>query len=289
MIKRIFNLRLFSNLIILVLTFSNVFTVFAQNKIDEPKLTEVERKEAQKIAVHFAVRFSQTKNLNSLIKEFFSKDFLSDDYIEKYKTPLKKETDETVTQVPFSPGIDVRVKTLKSLSNKQWKRLYISVSNFILSENLVVLKETAFKNKMSDDAFEKFTEKLFPAKLKKLFAANPNLIGWINDDLGKSKPVDSKSELENTLETLERGTDIFNEAHKNVLTKALIERIKQKIYSNRNGSQSNVRLEISDGDNNLKIPKGTRIIIVISPLVYTLYLTKEDGKLKIVSAEPDVD
>lgn len=271
-IKLILNSWFFS--IFAVLSLGGSFAAFAQHKIEEPRLTVAEKKQAREFTAQFAIRFSQTKNLAPLLKEFFSENF-----IETFKKEaLKEATEEGIKDASAMSGFYIDARLLKELSSADWQNLCVSTNNFLLSTSTYISK-TGLKHKgknIDDD----YIEKMFSPKLRNLFAQNPHLIDIINYQ-GNSKTISSIEELRLAVRTLEQGTEIFTSENEIELTYKET-RILLRAYDS---GHSKMRVEIAE-DGDYGIEKGTRLISLLAPNGYWLTLAKKDGNFKIVWAVP---
>lgn len=272
--KLILTTRFFTILACLIFICSSHSASLAQSTIITP-LTDVEKKEAEKLASQFAVRFSQTKDLRPLLKEFFS-----DDFIERYKKKSLGDIDGNDRNIFIIPGLYVRKQILKDVSSKEWENIYIASNNFLLS-GMTFLAKIILQNKDKDnegDADESI-DKMFSPKLRTLFDKNQNLADVI-ERKGKSRPISSVDELKTAIEVLDQGTKISNEEQPEALTEKEIRNMFELIDGRL---PNNTKADITD-EGEYGLPKGTRVIHTLSPLMYYLTLVKKDNKLVIVDA-----
>ncbi len=259
-------------LIILFFFINNIPTIFAQNKSAKPTLTAVEKKEAEDIAIQFALRFSQTKDLTPLLNEFFA-----DDFIDQYKFEVLKDVGEQDKNVFLMPGIYINPKVLKSLTNEDWKHLYTSTNSFLLLQTSLLLK-----NSLTDEEkdMDRFMEKIFSPRLKKLF--DDNLYFKLNtEETGEPQPINDIETLRKVLESINLGRNIINEDNPFSFTEKELRASFEDF-----GKRKELDIEVSLSDTSYpNLPKKTRVITVVSPNLCFLFLAKKDGKLKIISTE----
>jgi hypothetical protein len=123
---------------------------------------------------------------------------------------------------------------------------------------------------------------MYPASVIKLLSQNPNLANMI-EKKGGSQSVNSVAEMRNATATLEQAAAMIREKQKGkpaarIDNKGLIGAMKDDDFFKPH-------LEIMD-EAFYGFPKGTRIIIIKTPLLFQLMLVRIDGKLKILWADP---
>lgn len=266
-----------NNLCVILLTLicfvSNGYVTSAQNKDQISILTDAERKEADEIATEFTLSFVKNKSIESNISLYYSQDFF-----QRYAAQVKKEAEDEVWMIPFliyKPGLLLETKEL------QLKEFYTVSHNFFLTQTLFILRK--IENDKNAD-IDKAVDELFSSKLRTLLENNPNTNGLSvlrGTDSGKSKPISSLEELSNAINTLSEAVKIMNESDQSVISETKIREICKSLQSE---GLSKTRAEITD-EEYYKLPKGTKVISVVSPLMINLDLVKIDGKLKVIATQ----
>lgn len=270
--KSILNKTNYFILIVLAFVINNVSTVSAQPKDNNLTLTSAERNEAETAAIQFALRFSQTKDITPLLPELYSKDV-----IELYKNKTLSGIDANTKTVFLSSGLDADPKILKQLDANDWKNLYVSLNNFDLSMFGVLVK-ASLTGKEPD------MDKIFSTRLKELFNSNEYLSNAMDKEEG-AKPINSVDALRKTIDTLNQATKIFNEDNEFSFTEKELRVFLDEFYKRK---ELKVDVEFSDAEYP-SLPNKTRVINIVSPILYSLSLAKENGNLKIISTIPYVE
>lgn len=242
------------------------------NAPNDTKLTEVERREANEIATQFTIRFAKTKDIAPLIKDHYWDDFIEREINEGLKSLKDPEEDKWI-----APFISCQAQLLKEGNKKDLQEFYIASQNFSLSQMLFI---TGLNKNADLDAVIK---KMFSPRLKGVFGKNPNLADLANpDESGKSKPISSLKEMRNAIDTLKRGTKLFNEENKIFIPETKLRNLCKAFQT---GSLSYTTVEVTNEDY-YGLPKGTRVITVVTPLMLALKLAEKDNKLKIFATIP---
>jgi len=262
-------LKYFGAILILVFfSISGFASTLAVARIDEPQVTDIEVQEAQEIAIQFTLRFAESKDLSPIVKDIYFSDF-----IERYKKFKLKDLSTSSVDLYFEPGLDYNSRLLTNGRSEDWQRFYIAANNFLLFGFISGIKN------YSDNADIKATD-LYPSSVIKLLDKNPNLANMIVKR-GRSKAVSTAEEMREATATLEQAVAIMREKHgKSPLkidSKELVKVIKGDAFFSPH-------LEVIEGEF-FDFPKGTRILIIKTPLGLQLMLARDRNRLKIFWTE----
>jgi len=259
--------RLFASLIILLFVGGNSVSLSALPGQGGSQVTESEAQEAQDIAVQFTSRFAETKDLTPIVKELYFNDF-----IERYiKSRAKNPDFDSAPHLYFLPGLEYDSRLLTEGNAADWQRFYLAANNFLLFGFVSGMK------KASDNAREIKPTDLYPRGVIELLDKNPHLAKMIVRK-GPSRPV-------NSVEAMQRATATFEQAN-GILRQEFGSKSLLKIDSEelaklmKEDEFFKLKLDVLNAEF-FGFPKGTRILIMKTPLGLQLMLTKDSDKLKI--------
>ncbi|HXM35401.1 MAG TPA: hypothetical protein VN920_09460 [Pyrinomonadaceae bacterium] len=264
--------RYWTTIIILILCITSVAGPPASAQTNDQQITERESQEALELAQQFTTRFLETKDLTPIVKELYVTDF-----IERYKQARAVNPDfNKAPHLYFVPGLEYNSRLLTEANAEDWQRFYVAANNFILFGFVSVIKKSP---KEIEDL--KVTD-LYPASVIKLLSRNPNLANMI-EKKGGSRPIGSAEEMRNSTAVLEQA----NAAMREKLQGKPAAKIDNKgLIGKMNGDDFfKPHLQVMD-EEFFGFPKGTRVVLITTPLLYQLMLVSTESKLKILWADP---
>jgi soluble cytochrome b562 len=258
-------------------------TLFAAQKTAQPEEqpTADEQREARAVANAFSQRLQETKDFAVVMKEFYRKDFI-DRYINE-ETKLANEEQTAKKYRLFLPGLEYDTKLLTQASHEDWQRFYVAGQNFLYLGLVNAI------TKLSPEQFSKAefeATDLYSQDVIDLLEKNPNFAGFIEKKNKSSKPISTVDEMRNAIVTLEKAGSMIREqqakfsAEQSKHYKEMINLIAFVMARKMSTS-----LEIADKSNSYGLPEGTRLISTFASPIFYLILAKEDGHLKILSAQ----
>lgn len=257
-------------IIIASIAINSVAPALAATQTSNQQITEAEAQEAQELALQFTTRFVETTDLTPLVKELYVSDF-----IERYKKYLDNPDTKNALHLYFVPGLEYNSRLLTEASTEEWQRFYIAANNFIFFGFISVMK------KHPDEIENIKPTDIYPASVIKLLSNNPNLADMI-EKKGGSQTINSVAEMRNATIILEQAETMMREERKgkptpNINRSELIATLKKEFFQ--------PSLEVMD-EEYFGFPKGTRVILINTVLLFQLILVRADGKLKILWATP---
>ena len=251
-----------------------VFPVLAATQGDR-QLIEIEKQQAREVATRFTTRFLETSDLNPLVKDLYRSDF-----IERFKKDRSKDlAGGSSLDLYFVPGLDYNSRLLTKASAEDWQRFYIAANNFLFLGFISGIKNFSGGNKDF-----KSTD-LFPSAVIKLLDSNPHLANMIKRK-GISRAVSSMEEMQKATATLEQAAAILRKKQKGKPLGSINARELARLM--KEDELFRPQLEIVR-DESFGFPKGTRFVLINTPLLFRLILVESDGELEILSAEYVID
>ena len=265
--------RFFTILFVAIVCLNSFALAQVASKSGNSTITKAEEQEASDLAKRFTARFLETKDLAPLLDEFYFRDF-----IDRYKKFQSKEGNKSGDSL-FVSGLTYDSKVLAEGNSEDWRRFYVSAHNFVLLLVIAALKYR--KANPTKDDFD--VVKFFPPSVVALVDKNPNLANMIQKK-GMYKPIGSVEEMRSATATLEQASTIIREKQGSSIVLNVDNNQLTKIFKS---DDFKPELELAD-DNAYGFPKGTRFILIKTPIAVGLILAKDgDDKLKIVYATLD--
>lgn len=246
----------------------------AQPGTYEPQVTKAEEQEAQEVAIQFTIRFTETKDLTPIVRDFYFSDF-----VERYKKSKTKDLNANPVDLYFAPGLDYNSRLLTDGDCKDWERFYVAANNFLLFGFISALKN------YSDDTQDIKVTEIYPSGVIGLLKQNPNLANMIVRKAGP-KAVSSVEEMRAATATLEQAVTIMRERQKG--KPAVIVDKDELVRAIKGDKFFKPRIKVTD-DDTFGFPKGTRILFMKTPLGLQMMLARDDSQLKIFWTEIIVD
>lgn len=245
-------------------------------RADEREATEAENQEAREIVIQFTARFAETRDLTPIVNEHYVSDF-----IERYKKFKEEGLSPTVKSnsdsLYFAPGLDYDSRLLSEAGQEDWRRLYIAANNFLLVGLVSVLKKTP------DDATDIKVTDIYPPSVVKLLDGNPNLANMIVRKR-RSKAISSVEEMRAVITILEQAVAIMQRRQPGKPISAGDKDWADGVKMIREDEFFGPLVEVTD-EEFFGFPKGTRILVVKTPLGLRLMLARDGAKLKIFWTE----
>ena len=262
--------RLFVSLIISLALVGNSGLTPALTAKDGPQPTEAEVRDAHEIAVQFTLQFAEMKDLAPVVKDLYFENF-----VERYVQSRAKNPDlNSAPHAYFLPGLEYNSRLLREGSPAAWQRFYIAANNFLLFGFVSGLKK-------GDDAKEIKPSDLYPATVIELLARDPNLKNMI-ERKGRSNPISTVEELRRATVTLEQAGAILRQESG---SKSLLKVERNELAGlMKQDDFFKAQLEVADPEL-FQFPKGTRMIIIKTPLGLQLMMARDGTKLKIFWTE----
>ena len=244
----------------------------------EQEATEAENREAREVVIQFTKRFAETRDLTNAVNELYFSDF-----IERYKKSRAKDADPSLSSKSseryFAPGLDYDTRLLAEAGAEDWRRFYIAANNFLL------VGLVAFMKQARDDAEAQNVNPadVYPPSVIQMFDKNPNLSNFIVRK-GWPKPVGTLGEMRSATNTLEQAVAIMRQAQPGKPFSADDKDWVEATKLMREDKFFKPEVAVTD-EEFFGFPKGTRIIIVKTPLGLRLMLARDNNRLKIFWTE----
>ena len=236
---------------------------------DGSQPTESEARDAHEIAVQFTLQFAEMKDLAPVVKDLYFENF-----VERYVQSRAKNPDlNSAPHAYFLPGLEYNSRLLREGSPAEWQRFYIAANNFLLFGFVRGMKK-------GDDAKEIKPGDLYPTSVIELLARDPNLKNMI-ERKGRSTPISTAEELRRATVTLEQAGAILRQESG---IKSLLKVDRGELAALMKQDDFFKAQIVADGDL-FQFPKGTRIILIKTPLGLQLLMTRDGDKLKIFWTE----
>jgi hypothetical protein len=262
-------------------------TVGAQTA-SQPLLTATEKREAQQLSITFTRRLGETLDFRHVVDELFVSDAAKRYVKEQQQRAAKFGTQE----VTLSPGIFVDASLLEKTDPENWLRLYGAANNLLL---LGLIRASLTRANFEE---LKVTD-LYPAAVIDLLDADPLLRNFIEKKT-ELRPLKTAIEMRRAAATLEQANSMMRNSlpGRIDLEKTTIQMVMRDSSRKRPLSHKELRvgrakmieprLEISDSEY-FGFSRGTRMIWVSTFALMDLLLVREDGKLRVVWAQPIAD
>jgi hypothetical protein len=234
------------------------------------KITEAETAEAREIAQQFTDRLLESKDLATIVRDLYVSDFMA-----RYKTRSANRDFQGAPHIYFVPGVDYDYRMLTEAKAEDWQRFYVAANNFIFFGFISVIKngpENLDRLKSAD---------MYPASVARLLRRNPNLANMIEKQ-GPGKAISSAQEMRDASATLERANAIMRQSLQGkpaakIDSKGMVAELKDDDFFQPH-------LDITD-EVFFDFPKGTRLVRIVTPLLFQLTLVRVEGRLKILWTE----
>lgn len=254
------------------------FVSLAQQRAEEIP-TPVEIRQARETSALFMKRLEETGDFSRVVEELFVEDFIWR-YVQEQKQSLK--TSDSSATFSFALGLDCKQDLLTQATTQDWQRLYVANYNFFYHVLVSGLNQSANKLLKGEELDDDAIEKLLPTEVSSLLDADPILKNLL-ESKGDAKAIETLEEVRSVSETLEEGLRLLL-ASQNSQAKHLTKEAKQVLEQFQLTDFSESRLEISDKEA-FFYPAGTRMLLVMTPVLLGLKLVEVDGKQKIVWVE----
>ena len=258
--------HLASTLIIHLLLISAAASVL---QTDKPRATQAEKKEARELALRFTIQFTETHDLNPIIRDLYFTGFL-----ERYKSFKTKELNDRSVDVYFAPGLDYSSDLLTTADAKDWEDFYVATNNFLLLGFISAL------TRQSDETANVKASDVYPSEVIELLHKNSALANMIVRK-GRGNPVRTVAEMRAATATLAQAVTMMRAKRgraPSITNKAELTRIMM------NDDFFDPQVEVLD-ESFFSFPKGTRVLFVKTPLGLQLMLARDNERLRIFWTE----
>jgi hypothetical protein len=247
-------------------------------RADEQEATEAENREAREVVIQFTKRFAETRDLTNAVNELYVSDF-----IERYKKSRAKDADPSLSSKSseryFAPGLDYDTRLLAEAGAEDWRRFYIAANNFLLVGLVAFMKQA----RDDGEAPNVKPTDVYPPSVIEMLDKNPNLSNFIVRK-SQPRPVGTLGEMRSATNTLERAVAIMRQAQPGKPFSADDKDWAEATKLMREDKLFKPDVEVTD-EEFFGFPKGTRIIIVKTPLGLRLMLARDNNRLKIFWTE----
>lgn len=235
-----------------------------------PLPTKAEEKEARELALHFTIKFTETQDLTPIIRDCYFSDF-----VERYKSFKVLQLNSKQVDLYFAPGLDYSSALLATANPEDWERFYVAANNFLLLGFISALK------RQSDEAPNVQPSDMYPSEVTELLHKNPALANMILRQ-GRGNPVRTVAEMRAATGTLFQGVTMIRAKQKGsppVITD------KAKLTSIiMNDDFFKPRVEVLN-ESFFGFSKGTRILLINTPIGLQLMLAADTDRLRIFWTE----
>lgn len=256
----------------------------ADGQVRPSGLPASEERAAKNLAVSFFNRFAQTKNLTSLIKEYFVKDF-------ERRLKFCDTTGKCDGSDRDFWGEKENFAALKTTETDSLRLYTISINYLFLYFRSVQHLNHNYPQKMSDNDLET-ASKFINKKLEILLKDNPKLVkfNFFDDsDNGELFKVKSLNEFRHLLNNYEKLIAALRTLESTLRTRFQKEHSTAKLSY----KPKDFRVYAEENYNNFfDYPIGTKMTEVWcenGSLIFKLDLIEENGELKIVAIYPPID
>jgi hypothetical protein len=262
--------HLFASLVILLSIAGNSGLATGLTGRDGLQETESEAQQAQETAVEFTLRFAESKDLAPIVKDLYF-----DDFVKRYlESRARDPVLSTTPHAYFLPGLDYNSRLLTEAGPADWQRFYIAANNFLLFGFVSAMKK-------GSESAEIKPGDMYPASVISLLARNPNLENMI-EKKGRSRPIGTVEEFRGATLTLEEAGGILRQEFG---TGSLMKVDRSQLAAlMKQDDFFKPQVNVLDGDL-FQFPKGTRMIVIKTPLGLQLMLAREGPRLKIFWTE----
>jgi archaellum component FlaD/FlaE len=269
---------------------------------DYPSPTQDELILAQETADLFLKRLEETGDFSSVIDELYAEDF-----IERYlqQQILEGKESNSPSSLYFPPGFRCNRELLKRATVEDWRRFYIAANNFIYHITVAGLNKHADDYLNGREPDDERTGRCIPSKVVELLKSNPILSSYSDDESDKSadgetddesqsgasredsepKIIETPEEMQDVAETLQEAARLLREDQGSPgLTepaKSALEVMRLKL---KEEGDMEISIEVAD-KKYLGLPPGTRVLNVLTPMLWWLEIALVNGKQKIVQAQ----
>ncbi len=238
---------------------------------DQPKATKAEAKEARELALNFTIQFTETQDLTPIIRDFYFSDF-----VERYKSFKLKDLNTRAVDLYLAPGLEYNSRLLATADAQDWERFYAATNNFLLLGFI-----SALKSQSAETANIKPSD-LYPSEVIELLHQNSTLANMIVRK-GRDKPVGTVAEMRAATATLVQAVTIIRAKQKG--RPPLITNKTELATLIMNDDFFEPRVEVLDESGFFGFPKGTRFLIMNTPLGLQLMLARDTDRLRIFWTE----
>jgi hypothetical protein len=258
-----------STLIIYLLLIS-VSAAGSTLQTDKPRATEAEEKEARELALRFTIQFTETQDLNPIVRDLYFTGF-----VERYKSFKIKELNNKPVDLYFAPGLDYSSPLLATADSDDWKDFYVATNNFLMLGFISGLK------RQSDETPGVKASDLYPSEVIELLHKNSALANMIVRK-GRANPVSTVAEMRAATATLVQAVTMIREKQQG--RPPLITNKAELTMIMMNDDFFEPRLEVL-GESLFSFPKGTRVLFIKTPLGLQLMLARDTDRLRIFWTE----
>ena len=240
--------------------------------LSKQQLDNNDLRAARQVAIEFTTRFLENTDLNLLVKDLFTSNF-----IERYKSEKSKDRKRnSSTDLYFVPGLNYNSNLLAEVGPEDWLRFYTAANNFVFFGFV-----TAIKN--SRDVTNIQATEMYPPSVIRLLNTNETLSNMIVRK-GKSKAVSSVAEMHSVTAILEQAVSLMRQELKGQPPLHIDE--KEMIKAMQEDDFFKPIVETVN-DQFFGLSKGERVIFINTPILFRLTLVKaHNNKFEILWAEP---
>jgi hypothetical protein len=269
-----------TTLAVVLLSVNGVARAAAPVGAGEQKVTEAENREAREVVIQFTKRFAETRDLTPIVSELYFSDF-----IERYKTSQAEDAGSNGVERFFVPGLDYNVRLLKEAGTEDWRRFYIAANDLLLLGLVALMKNRP--DVEGEEAPDIKPTDAYPQSVITLLDKNPNLSNMILRK-GQLRAVGTPEEMRAATSTMEQAVAIMRQA---LPAKPFGDDDKDWLDAVKEMKEDKLfKPEVVDTDEeHFGFPKGTRILIVKTPLGLYLMLARDNNRLKIFWTAPIAD
>ena len=240
--------------------------------LSKQQLDNNDLRAARQVAIEFTTRFLENTDLNLLVKDLFTSNF-----IERYKSEKSKDRKRnSSTDLYFVPGLNYNSNLLAEAGPEDWLRFYTAANNFVFFGFV-----TAIKN--SRDVANIQATEMYPPSVIRLLNTNETLSNMIVRK-GKSKAVSSVAEMHSVTAILEQAVSLMRQDLKGQPPLHIDEKEMIKAMEQEDFFKPIVK---TVDDQFFGLSKGERVIFINTPILFRLMLVKaHNDKFQILWAEP---
>ena len=256
---------------------------------DEVQITPAEDRAAKEIAARFTKSLQQTGDLGPILSDLYAVDF-----IERYVRQQEKIVVKDHTRSPhmyFAPGLEYKSGLLREATADDWRRFYIATNNFLYDGAQRGMKKFAKDILGGRELTEINKTDLYPARVVSLLDAHPILKNVILKNAQRTQgkpskdgatPIGTPEEMRNAAATLEQAVALTrDERSKGRPAKEF----KQLVELMEQAGILKPSVDVTE-EEFFGYPPGTRIVHVLTPVMFRLTLIGGGGKYRILWAEP---
>ena len=249
------------------------------------ELTPEEKRSALALAESFTKQWEENGDMKRIVESLYAPDF-----IERFIAEEKKEIGTLEEQTKgriFMPGIEYLPSLLETAPKKEWRQLYITLSELLFyfgSHTLNQMAGATLQGKEPEsEQIGKSIERVIPEKMRQELARHPILKNFVVKQ-SSAVPISTPAEMKEVIALLEKtkmqvrqtqGSTVYQptQAARKVMDMLMPE--FQKLISAENVNESKFLL-----------PPNTRMIVVPTRLLHFLVVAQFNGQYKILWTAP---